>query len=647
MPSFNTKPAPYKQSKKAVVEWDTFRRGLNLLLRPTELRNEEMAVADNVLLTGSGVPTGRWGTAVSFSVGATGSIRGIGTYIQGGTNEVFALSDQGYVWKKDGVSSTQITGQSWPSGSMIRTEQLGGSTYLVSEDVAFTSYAGTNFSVFATVPAPTGLYATNISGATGSNRVSYKIVANTPYGGHTEPSDNYVVTGLPTDLSTTSVLVMWTAPSAATLSSFEVYRGLEGDETFLSAVNGNTTRYVDVGIDAAQTLVPPLTNTTGGIKSKFIKKYQNRLLMVNADKPSTLVITGIYPDHTSTALMDGGGSCDIDPDSGDDITGIEVQPIADRIVVYKNRSSYIVKLDFVTVGPFYLLNPSYTPISTAIGCSNQDTIATVENDSFYFGKDGIYVTGYEPNFLNILRTNEVSARVRPYFSKLGQTDYQTAAGFYVDKKYILSFPRLKEMLVYDRERGAFAGIWKLPFGISHLKKWTDGSDTDHWLLGTSDSNTVYEFMTSLNSDDGTAIIKTIRTNKEDFGDWTRLSILEYFYILFRAITGTVTVNVIIEDRDGNNSNAKTFTITGSEVSGVAGWGMQPWGTLPWGESQNAYSASTDEITRWGSLFKQIRSVQVEVTSSTTESNFELLSMTMKAKPQTSGVLSSSQRVWKH
>lgn len=646
MPVFSQNTPKYTPSKKSVAEWSTFRKGLNLLLRPTELANNEMAQADNIILTGSGVPTGRWGSSPYFTVGSSGSIRGMGTFIQDSTNEIFALTDAGYIEKKNGLSSTRIAGQSWPSGSIMRSEQLGGTTYVVSEQVPLTSYAGTSFQTFVTVSKPTGVYATNISGVSGTNRVSYKIVSNTPNGGHTEPSEPYVLTGLPSDLSTTAIKINWVIPSAPTLSGHEIYRGeITGDETFLTAVDAATNTFVDNGSLASPTLTPPLTNTTGGLKSKIIKRYQNRLIMVDADRPSTLVITGKYPDHTSTALMDGGGSIDIEPDSGDDITGVEIQPIADRIVVYKNHASYLVKLDFVTVGPFYLMDPSYTSISTAVGCSNQDTIATIENDTFYFGTDGIYVTGYEPNFLNIIRTNEISARVRPYFDKLGASDYASACAFYVDNKYILSFPRLKEMLVYDRERGCFAGIWKLPFGISHMRKYYDATGTEHWVIGSYEDNKIYEFIPSINNDAGTAIIKTVRTNKNDFGDWTRLAILEFFYILLRAITGTVTVNIIIEDRNGNNTNAKTFTLTGAEVAGLAGWGVDEWGTSKWGISNsNEFSASVDEITRWGSLFKQIRAVQVEVTSSSTDSNFELLQINMRAKPQPSGTLSASQRV---
>lgn len=642
MPSFSDRLPSYKPTKRVPVEWITLKKGLNLRVRPTEATREEMVKADNIMLIGSGAPTGRWGTSVYFNAGATGSIRGIGTYKQDGVNEIFALTDEGFLEKKNGTSSTTITGQSWPSGSIVRSEQLGGETYIVSEDVAFTKYNGTNLSVYATISAPTGVSATNISGVTGTARVSYKIVANTPYGGHTEPSTNYVIANVPNDLTTTSIKVSWAASSAPTLSGYEIYRGIEGGETFLTAVDPNTTSYLDIGADASPTISPPLTNTTGGLKSPIIKRYQNRLILV---KNSEVFVSAKYPDHTSFALMDGGGSVEIEPDSGDDITGLEIQPIADRIVVYKNYASYLVKLDFVTVGPFYLMDPTYQPISTSVGCCNQGVVATVENDTFYFGRDGIYVTGYEPNFLNIIRTNEVSARIKPYFDKLNQEDYQTACAAYINNKYILSFPRLREMVVYDRERGAFAGIWKLPFGISHMQKYIDGSGTEHWVIGSSEANIVYEFSPNINNDNGEAIVKTIRLNKESFGDWTVLSILEYFYILFRAITGTVTVNIIIEDKDGNNVNAKTLTITGSEVSGLTGWGSDLWGEVTWGDcNYTDYSASLDEIPRWGTIFKQIRSAQLEISSTSTDSNFEFLSATMKAKPQTTGVLSSSQRV---
>ena len=647
MPYFDTKPPKYKKGKVAKAEWKTFRKGLNTLLRETEISRQELAQADNLMLIGSGVPTGRWGTSVYFTANVTGSVRGFGTYKSNDetTNEIFALTDEGFLAKKDDTSYTMITGQSWPSGTEIQTEQLGGKTYIVSGDVSFTEYDGTDLSVFATISPPTGMAVTNFSGVSGLNQCSWKVVAIGDNGGHTTASDNYLLTNLPNDLSQSSYHLFWTAPSCATYSGFEIYRGSPGDETFLAATDAGVTFFHDYGEAAAESVLVPSTNTTGGVESKFITKYKDRLLCVDAAEPNKLLISGRYPYQTSFNWMDGGGYIYIDPDSGDNITGVEVQPIADRIVVYKNYASYLVDLKVVQVGNYYILDPTYIPISTAVGCSNQKTIATVENDTFYFGRSGLYVTGYEPNFLNIIRTNEISARIRPYLDNLNDDDYTTACAMYVDHKYIISFPLRKEMMVYDRERGCFMGPWKFPFGISHMTKYTDSSGTEKYVLGCYESNKVYEFDSSLNTDDGTSLSKTLRTGKDYLGDWTRLSIITYFYILMRNITGTVTVNIYIEDKDGTTTLAKTFEITGTEIGGVTGWGTDMWGTAMWGDTLTDDAVtSADETTRWGSLFKQARIVQLEIKTTSSGSNFELLEANVEATKQGSGSLSSSQRV---
>jgi len=617
-----------------------------MLLRPTELDNEELAEMNNLMLVGKGTPTGRWGTSTYFSVGATGTVRGLGTYKtnDGTTNELLALSDQGYLVKKNGTGSSVITGQSWPSGSTMMAEQLGGKTYIVSEDVTFTEYDGTDLSVFATISPPTGLTATNFSGASGTNRVSWKVVAVGENGGQTTPSTNYVLSNLPSDLTRTQVNLAWTAPSALSLSGYEIYRGSEGDETYLASSPVGTTAYTDRGEPASESIEPPLANTTGGVKSDIIVKYKDRLLIVPADDPNKLMISGRFPNQTKFSWTYGGGYIYIDPDSGDKIVGIAVQPIADRIVVYKQRSSYAVELSVISIGNFSVLDPQYAPISTSVGAANKNTICTVENDTFYFGRNGIYVTGYEPNFLNILRTNEISAKIRPYLALLNEEDYNTANAFYVDNKYIISFPRRKQMIAYDRERGAFLGIWQLPFGISKMMKYIDPTGTERWVIGSYEDNQVYTFEASVNSDNGATIIKSLKTKKESFNDWTKLYILQYFYVLFRAISGSTTVNIVAEDRNGVTYTPKTFTILGSETSGFTGWGMSPWGSTKWGLSKSTTSVTAgDELTKWGSLFKQSRQFQIQVISNENNSNFELLAIKMTAQPGSRGILSSSQR----
>lgn len=645
VPQLNTRVPAYKKKADIRAEWSTFKKGLNLLLRPTELGRDELAQADNVMLTGSGVVTGRWGIDNYFTINATGSVRGLGTYknTTSGTNEIFGLTDEGFLAKKNGTGSTLISGQSYPSGSIIRTEQLGGITYIVSSDRPMASYTGATLSIFATLSAPTGVSATNFSGASGTSTYSWRITTLSDNGGETTGSTAFELPSLPQNLSDTEIRVFWTL-ATGNIAGYQVYRGIPGDETFLAAVGPSISEYVDRGVPPSQTILSPLTNTTGGVKSAFITKFRDRLLAVDAQDRNKLLISGRFPNQGSYNYLDGGGYIYIDPDSGEDITGIAVQPGSDKIIVYKDSSHYAVELTTVTIGNFLLLDPTYQPISTSIGASNQDTIQTVENDTFYFGRKGLYVTGFEPNFLNIIRTNEVSAKMRPYLNLLNDNDYTSACAFYVDKKYILSFPRRKECIVYDRERGAWTGPWKTPFGISKMLKYSDGTGTERWVIGSYNDNNVYTFESALNTDTGTAIAKTVRTNKETFGEWSLLKIVKLFYSLLRSVEGQVSISLLAELRDGTTTAIKTFTIEGAAVSGSIGWGSDMWGNFQWGTSEGSVIITSDEITKYTQLFKSIRLLQVEISTTSANSNFELIQLRATASSQGEGSLSSSSRV---
>lgn len=645
MPILDANAPTYKPQKMLEADWNTWRQGYNSLLRPTELKPEEYAQGDNIMLIGSGVPTGRWGTVKFFTAGATGSVRGFGLYATGASvSEILALTDQGYIFKKSGSSSTLVAGASYPSGTVVRAEQLGGKTYFVSNNAPMAVYNGNSLVARATLTTPSGLTATNVSGVSGTYTYSWKIVGLSSGGGHTAPSTAIELPNLPQDLSKTTVRVTWTGSSGPSISGYEIYRGFPGDETYLAAVGASTTAYFDTGETPSQIIVPPIANTTGGIKSKFIRKVGDRLVAVDATEPSKLLISGRYPYQDSYNWADGGGYVYIDPDSGQDITGVEVQMGSDKIIVFKNYSSYQVTLNTATIGNYVVLDPQVQQLSALVGCSNPDTIQIVENDVFYFGRKGIYVIGYEPNFLNIIRTNEISARIRPYLDALNEEDYSNACSMYVDNKYILSFPNRKEMIAYDRERGCFLGIWKLPFGIAKMVKYVDETGTERWVLGSADSNQVYTFEPAVNSDDGTTISKTLRLKKEYFNSWSLLKIIHLFYIMFRNITGSVTVNILLEDRNGTTTTAKTFTITGSEIAGNTGWGADLFGTVAFGDSHGEVTTTSEEFTRWGQLYKQCRLLQVEIVCDAANSNFELLGVRITAQSQGEGQLSSSQRV---
>ena len=86
----NKVPA-FRPARDIAISWDNFRRGLNILLKETEVRGDELVQADNLILIGKGVPTKRWGTKDYFQASATGSVRGlIGLYQKDGTNQRYS-----------------------------------------------------------------------------------------------------------------------------------------------------------------------------------------------------------------------------------------------------------------------------------------------------------------------------------------------------------------------------------------------------------------------------------------------------------------------------------------------------------------------------------------------------------------------------
>ncbi len=62
------KTPTFKPSKDNQVRWTGWNGGLNTFFRPTELRPNELAQADNIMFVGAATPTGRWGSNIYFQV---------------------------------------------------------------------------------------------------------------------------------------------------------------------------------------------------------------------------------------------------------------------------------------------------------------------------------------------------------------------------------------------------------------------------------------------------------------------------------------------------------------------------------------------------------------------------------------------------
>lgn len=658
MPLTTIRVPQFKPQKEAIVSWNTWRKGLNTLLRENEVDGAEMVSSTNLLLVGSGAPTKRWGSQNYYQAGATGTGRFLmATKDNQESISILSMTDCGILTKKSGASYTPITGASWPSGYNVEAAQLGNKVYFASSQRELTRYNFSNLINFPTLATPTGLAASNLSGlsigsARGTNTWSWRITAISKSGGETVGSTPVSLTSLPQQLSATTVRLFWTAVSAASgdLTGYNIYRGSSGDETWVGGVDNSETSWDDPGETSSDPFrTVPVADTTGGPKAKYIIRFQDRLVMAGIPgDPTKVIFSGRYPQHERFDWFGGGGFIYIEPDSGESITGLTTyqnnSTQSQTIIVFKEKSVWEVSLATQTFGQYAVLVPSYRLLTASQGCSSHRSIQAVENDIMFANQKGVYILRYEPQLLNVINANEISAKIRPFFEALSNADLTSCCSLYADKKYVLAFPNSDQFIVFDRERLCFVGPWTMPFGIAHMQRYIDADGMERWIGIDSDDNYVTEFSKNLSDDKGTAIRTIFKSKKEDFADWTLFKTLNEVFFNFKSAVGDVSVNIYIEDRSGSTIVAKSFTLTAAGASGTSGFGTDEFGLTQFGMTENSPTPSSVETQKRAFIFKPARTFQVEVRTTTQTSNYELLGVKAVAIPQSRGNAPSAWNV---
>ena len=649
MPRLNIPAQAFRPAGSVEVTYDGFNGGLNTFFVDTEIKRNELATAENTMLIGKGVITGRWGSDKYFLAGA-GNVKLVDEYnnVQTGQSDLLAITDQGYLVKKSNASYSIITGASFASGAVVSGTQLGNNYYIVSDSTNLVKYNGTNLIPYSGVSAPIISGVSRLSGATGTTTWSYKITSLTA-SGETLPSTAVTIASMPADYTFLNNLITWATVSAASglLTGYALYRGLPGEETFIGNAGVQATTFLDNGLPQSDTIFPPATNTTTGVKAKYIKRFEDRLVISGiANDPTMVMISGKYPYQDRFNWNYGGGYIKVSPDSGDEITGIEIAGTTSigattnsSILVFMREKSYQMVLPTVELGNYIVLNPQYQEIAP-VGASSFGGVVNIKNNTFYFGREGINTVGAEAAYLNQVRTREISARIRPTVQALSDEVKNSAAGGYMDYKYLLSFNN-NQTIVYDYERAAFVGIWKTPFIISKWYKYIDSNGMENYLAGCDDGY-VRTFSAVTHTDSGTSINKIVRLKREDFNRFNVMKTIQSFYLLFRNISGTVNVNLIIEDKNGLRTIAKTINV--ESTTGKTGWGTALWGSKKWGQTINSVVAFLGDIIRWGYLYKTARTLQLEITTTTPLSNFEFVNFKTSAQYQPEGSLPPSYRI---
>lgn len=648
MPIFNGRAPAYRPPKDLSFSWDTFRRGLNTLLRENEIDKEEVSQCENILLKGQGIPTKRWGTSLYYQSGnATGSVRGLkGMYYSSGVVELISITDDGFLTKKNNTSFTRINGASWASGNDVYMAQLENTMYIVNGQRELVKYSNPTLVGFPTIGIPSITGATNISNATGSTVKGYRVSAVSQVG-ETLASSTLELRNQPSNLGGANggvirLFITPTSTASGVLQGTNIYGRDSGNERYLGFLPGNATIFEDTGSAIPREFTfPPTADSTGGPKAKYVRRFQDRLIYAGLDgEPSKVLISGRAPNHEKFDVSFGGNFIEIEPDAGDDITQIE--SFRDRIVVFKERSIWQITLTFEQIGNFFVTSPILQLITASHGCISPRSVVPVENDIYFLSRKGVNTLGYEQGFsFDVLRSNELSVKIRPFFQGLTTNQKEKAVAVYRDSKYLITFPGLNKTMVFDRERLAWLGPWTIDATVFEI--FYDSNNDEHFIYGNDGSANVDEYSENFTNDNGSIISTLLRTKQEDFGDWSLFKNIKNVFTQFRNITGSLSVDIRLEQRSGSVLSAKNFTVIPS--TGNSGWGADLWGSAMWGNSNSAGGGvDAQQTIRWANLNKSARTLQLTFKTTGMNDNYELLGIRGEAKPIGSGFRPSSWRI---
>ena len=646
------KEPQYKPPKTLQLDWDSFRGGLNTLLKQTEIKDNELAQADNLKLVGKGVPTKREGTDNFFLTApsvATGSqqVRGVKGVLfasgVSGVNELLAVSDWGMLVKKSGASYSIIQGASYSSGYNAEIVQIFNNVYIVNGNDNLTKYNGASIFGYIPITKPTGVTVTNLSGVSGTFTRSFRISAFSAVG-ETLASDAVLIENTPQDLINTTLRVNWSTSSPASLvAGYGIYGYNQGDETFITSVDSSSLQYDYSGApDPSDLVSTPIADTTSGPIAKYAITHKDKIILGNLvaeGRPSAISWSGGGPYVDKFNWRYAGGNVDIDKDAGDEITGlIEFQ---DTIIVFKERSIWQVTLAAVDE----LVIPTVKMIMRGVGAVSHRTIKHVENDVFFLSRKGIFTLGNEPNYLNVIRTNEVSARVRPVFETLTPAQLEQACAVYKDSKYRLSYPvgggsKNSKEIIYDRERLAWTGPNTYSATPGVYEVYYDENNKENLVWGDNNDNFVTLMDRGYSNDKGVKIQTALLTKKTAFDNPFRFKQMKNLYSNWRNVFGTPFVNIILETRDGAVGSAETFTISASNAG--TGWGFDKWGATKWGVTSGAGNAAgSNDLAKRTRINRVGRTIQVEVTTTGNNDKYELLALQLQAQELGEGIIPST------
>ena len=623
----------FKSPKELSIQADNFRGGVNTLLSASRLKTNEAVEAGNLMLEEDGLWTKRWGTDYFGSDAGGSKVDGFCEYRKSdGTRELIVFAN-GLARKSTnkGVTWATISGYTPTAGTPVQAIQIGDYLYACNGTDSLARYNGTSFSTYTEISAPANPGATRATLGAGNYDYYYEITATNEVGETIASSE--VTEDVNKDRDSWSgddaINIAWDAVTGA--KYYTVYMGTASGYCE-KLIDVTTNSYKDDGSEAPNPYIEsPGDNTTGGPLFKYMAVSGSRLWGVgDAGNPWRVYFTGKGSRMGIFSFVYGGGWIDLEKGG---------KAVTKGIIDFQNKPAIFcptpegrgtiwqVALTYNSTWDFW--DPAASKITNQVSSLAPRAIVQAENDVFFITSRGVYILGNEPNITApVLRTNELSAKIRDYIQAISESDMALVTAYYKDGKVFFSTP--SRVFYYDRERLCWVKDWTV--GVTQFGEHTDSGGTVHFIGGMTSDGYLVKFSKNYQGDLGVAFATKYLSGRVPVSkNWTQYAKVKRAYIKLGAPEGTVTFEVLGEARTIGFASQGSGTIT--PLYSMAGLGYDKMGTTQLGDSEGTPSRFQQaSLQRHIALNKRLRDTQISVSTTGLADKFTLLGWRVEGTP---------------
>ena len=613
-----------------------FRGGVNKLLSESRIATDEAREAQNLQQVEDGLWKPRGGTAYyGQDLGAT--CDGASEYLKSdGTTELIAVAGTKVYKSTDGGAWTEITGATYTAGLQCYFMQIASYLYIANGTDKLGRYNGTTIEVYTALTAPTNVAASRTTLTSGTYTMYCEATALNAVGETVGSTEASVTLNRVRDNWTASDSITWTCSAVANATAYTWYISeVAGQEEWVGT--SEKPSFVDDGTAVINPyVVPPLGNTTEGPKFKSMCVSGNRIWATNdPSQPYMVYFSGSGREIGNFSDFYGGGWINLEK-------GGRETPVA--VKHYQSgsgdgRATVLCKtpegqgavwqllITTATVGTETFSIPNAVKVVGSSGTDSVMGVVATNNDIMFPNKRGWFSLGPEKNYYGILRTNEISSRIRPYWRGIVGSQFSKVAAYFRDAKVYISVATAgtsnNRVIIYDLERMNWTVEWTM--SVSQFLEYTDTTGVSRLLFIPVDGTQLVQYSDNIQGDLGLPFTTSYYSGRWSVGkffkDFTKVNKV---YLKLNSPRGVINFEILGTEKSKAFSSLASTAIYASSTSNT-GFGYDLLADIEMGDSDGVPTFFSDSaIQRFAKIKKKLRDIQFHITTNTVDADYTLL-----------------------